>query len=339
MAATLLTVTAAVAQRPDTTSTASTPPGARTRLTPAPAPLPADLQIVKTVGTAPTGGGTGTFNLVITNLGPGAAVAPIIVNDSLTGPATIVSSSVPCTGIGGTSVSCSLSTSLNAGQSTTITLTVGANAGAFGMIQNCATVKSQSKDPKDQNNRDCTCMDFKRCFDTVMDVSTGTLNGTAIAIGSSDSHWTVKPPGGNTAPAVATNDALPPWVTPPPGTQWISSSTSANAVGSYVYSFNFNLGTQWPSRICTLSLQWAADNNMTLNVDNNSAFASTSTPNAFSSFNTLHNASTGVPSSGQHVLTATVYNSGGPTALLVSGKINCVCKKPNPIGEPSTSTQ
>ncbi|MEA2338175.1 MAG: hypothetical protein QOE82_2182 [Thermoanaerobaculia bacterium] len=322
--------TMAIAQRPQPSD------GVASSSTAAPVPLDrpitlpvfADLQIVKSVGVVPHGGSTGTFVVVVTNHGPGQAAAPIVINDTLTGPATIIAPApAGCAGIPGTSITCTLNSPLNAGQSVTLTFTTSGNPATGGMAQNCATVRSATKDNNDSNNRDCSCMDFKRCFDTTIDVSTGANNGAAIPIGANDPHWSVKPPGGNNAPAVAINRQSTAWVAAPAGAQWISSSANATTAGQYVYTFNFNLGSDWPNRDCRLDLNWAADNDLILKLDN-PQIAASSAIHSFTSFNALHHVVAAViPPTGAHTITAIVNNAEGPTGLLISGKVICSCKK------------
>lgn len=173
------------------------------------------------------------------------------------------------------------------------------------------------------------CCLRKPCSETSLDISTGSDNGVAIAIGASDSHWTVQPPAGGVAQAVAINPGATSWVGPPPPTRWISSSPTATALGQYVYRFNFDLGREWPNRDCRLSLRYAVDNDMTMQIDNNAPFATTAAlPNAFSHFNALNPAATTVvPSVGPHALTVKVTNTSGPTGLLIAGRIVCTCKR------------
>jgi hypothetical protein len=175
------------------------------------------------------------------------------------------------------------------------------------------------------------CCLTKRCVDTSLDISTGSNNGTAIAIGANDPRWTVQAPSSGVTQAVAINPGATSWVLPPAGTRWISSSPTASAPGPYVYRFSFDLGKEFPNRECRLSLQYAVDNDMTMQLDNNASFATTTTlPNAFSHFNALHTANTPVGPVGPHVLTVKVTNTSGPTGLLISGRIECRCKRPAP---------
>jgi len=291
-------------------------------------PQLADLQIVKSVGVVPHGSNPGTFVIVVTNNGPGQATGPIVINDTLTGPATIIPPApAGCAGIPGTSVTCTLPGPLNAGQSLTLTFTTAPNSPASGMAQNCATVRSASRDNNDANNRDCTCMDFKRCFDTTIDISTGSNNGNAIPIGAQDSHWSVVPPsGGPAAPAIAIVRQSGSWILPPAGTQWISQSATATAAGTYAYKFNYNLGNDWPNRECRLSLQYAVDNDLVLKLGN-TTIASSSPIHSTTSFSTLHSVSIGIPSTGSNTITANVNNAEGPTGLLIKGQILCSCKR------------
>jgi hypothetical protein len=190
-------------------------------------------------------------------------------------------------------------------------------------------VKSATKDPNDANQRDCTCLDFKRCYDTTIDVSTGVKDGATIPIGANDSHWLVTPPGGTTAQAVAITKVSS-WVTPPPPSQWLGSTQTPSAVGDFIYDFKFDLGQEWPSRNCRLSLQYAVDNDVNLKIDSGLPFASTNLSHSTTNFSTLHSAGVQLPSTGVHHLVATVHNFEGPAGLLVVGKIVCSCKGKGP---------
>jgi hypothetical protein len=171
------------------------------------------------------------------------------------------------------------------------------------------------------------CCLSRQCVDTTTDISTGSNNGTAIAIGATDTHWTVQPPGGSAASAVAIQRGSIAWVQPLAGTQWINSAANPAATGLYVYKFNFDLGKEWPDRTCRLSLQYAVDNDLTMQLDGGPAFASTAALTVASShFTALHAAATPVPATGPHVLTVNVTNASGPTGLLISGKVVCSCK-------------
>jgi len=167
------------------------------------------------------------------------------------------------------------------------------------------------------------CCLTKRCTDTVIDVSTGSANGTAIPTGTMDARWTVKAPGSSpVAQAVAINRSSTSWVAPPLTAQWINS-TQPSMVGLYVYKFSFDLGKEFPERDCKLTVQYTADNDVKLQMDGNPAFATSSPPN---SFNIFHTGSTSVsPAVGTHVLTANVSNLSGPTGLLLTGKVVCTC--------------
>jgi hypothetical protein len=218
----------------------------------------------------------------------------------------------------------------SAGATTTLTFPLGANALASGLLS--LYVQDDTAVLKAELVVEGCCLS-PRCVDTTTDVSTGSNNGAAIAIGATDSHWTVQPPGGNVAQAVAIPRGAISWVVPLAGTQWISSSPTAGPAGLYVYKFNFDLGKEWPGRNCRLSLRYAVDNDMTMQLDGAPPFASTAgLANPFTHFNTLNPAGTQVSSStGPHVLTVNVTNTSGPTGLLISGKIVCTCKGNGPV--------
>jgi hypothetical protein len=214
---------------------------------------------------------------------------------------------------------------VNAGQTKSLTFNLTAGALATGLLS--IYVQDDTAVVSAQLVVEYCCLTGP-CVETTLDLRTGSSNGSAIPIGTTDSHWTVQPPGGPVAPAVAINRGATSWIVPPPGTQWISSSPTATALGQYVYKFNFNLGAEGPGRSCRIALEYAVDNDMTMQLDNAPPFASTAAlTNPFTHFNALHGASTPiVPASGPHVLTVNVANTSGPTGLLVTGKIICTCK-------------
>jgi len=113
--------------------------------------VPADLALTQTATPNPiTAGQPLTYNLNVTNDGPGAATA-VTVTDVLPGGATFVSAAAAqgsCTTSAGT-VTCALGT-LNAGQAVALTIVVRpATAGA---LSNTATVNATSVDPNAGNN-------------------------------------------------------------------------------------------------------------------------------------------------------------------------------------------
>jgi uncharacterized repeat protein (TIGR01451 family) len=116
---------------------------------------PADVAIVKTV-TPPANlpNGTETYNIVVTNNGPGAATA-VTVTDILPAGATLTSA-IPSQGScsGTTTVTCTLGT-LNNGANATIAITVQAPA-TPGLVSNTATVTTTSNDPNAGNNSSTT---------------------------------------------------------------------------------------------------------------------------------------------------------------------------------------
>ncbi|MCU1230586.1 MAG: Extracellular nuclease, partial [Acidobacteria bacterium] len=116
---------------------------------------PADVAIVKTV-TPPANlpNGTETYNIVVTNNGPGAATA-VTVTDILPAGATLTSA-IPSQGScsGTTTVTCTLGT-LNNGANATIAITVQAPA-TPGPVSNTATVTTTSNDPNAGNNSSTT---------------------------------------------------------------------------------------------------------------------------------------------------------------------------------------
>ena len=115
----------------------------------------ADLELVKSDAPDPvTPGGTLTYTLQLTNLGPSASTG-MTVTDTLPPEVTFVSSnpgSPTCNEAGGT-VTCNLpGLAPNAGQVVTIQTTV--NPGTSGTISNTATVMGNETDPVSGNDSD-----------------------------------------------------------------------------------------------------------------------------------------------------------------------------------------
>ncbi|WP_344465361.1 isopeptide-forming domain-containing fimbrial protein [Kitasatospora kazusensis] len=127
---------------------------------PGPGPNPpakpsADLAITKApVGSkAVAAGETFEYELTVTNKGPSQAANPAIV-DSLQSPLTFVSSDSGCTA-SGQKITCALGTSLSAGASKVVKITVKldpAYSGDGTDISNQASVKSDTADPDLSNN-------------------------------------------------------------------------------------------------------------------------------------------------------------------------------------------
>lgn len=123
----------------------------------APHPLPPDVTIHKAIATPLIGGGTGTFSLTVSNIGPGPTTGAIVVTDTLPAylTAPVVSAPVPwsCT-VSGQQIVCTHPGPLTSGQSLpTIMITVNVAAG-IQQAANCASVNTVG-DAKPRNNRGC----------------------------------------------------------------------------------------------------------------------------------------------------------------------------------------
>nr|WP_246344499.1 DUF11 domain-containing protein [Conexibacter arvalis] len=114
--------------------------------------LCADLQITKTASQNPAFPDQNlTYDLTVRNNGPDAA-QNVVVSDSLPANVTYVSSSEGCI-VSGATVTCGLA-SLAVGASHTFKVTVRVAASAEGTLVNTASVRSDTHDPDEGNNRD-----------------------------------------------------------------------------------------------------------------------------------------------------------------------------------------
>lgn len=130
-------------------------PGRTSTPTPTSTPFPSatDLQLTKTTSSTFTVGGTGLYFLAVANLGPAATAGSITIVDSLPTGLTFVSGSGSgwsCSASGQT-VSCTTATSVAAGSSTGVTLSVAVGSAAYPTVTNSASV-SYAGDTNGSNN-------------------------------------------------------------------------------------------------------------------------------------------------------------------------------------------
>jgi uncharacterized repeat protein (TIGR01451 family) len=123
----------------------------------------ADLGLTKTHIGSFTAGSTGSYLLTVTNAGPSPANPPTTVTDTLPTGLTYVAASGSgwvCTPSGQV-VSCTRSTPLPSGATSTLVLTVDVAATTAASVTNTATVSSASSDPDGTNNTatDVTAVD------------------------------------------------------------------------------------------------------------------------------------------------------------------------------------
>jgi uncharacterized repeat protein (TIGR01451 family) len=115
----------------------------------------ADLVLSKTAVGTFTAGGTGTYALTVTNLGPSASGAPLTVTDTLPAGMTFTSASAlgwSCSG--SQTVTCTRSTAMAAGTSSIITLHVAVADSLSGTQVNTATVSGPARDVNPADNTD-----------------------------------------------------------------------------------------------------------------------------------------------------------------------------------------
>lgn len=160
-------------------------------------------------------------------------------------------------------------------------------------------------------------------------------NGGSLAVGLSDSHYSVMLPNGTMVPPVAVKPNTA-WVTSPKA-QWIANASGDQPGGTYKYSINFNL-TDCEPNTATIKGKYAADNSAYILVNNNQdQLFPTLASNGFKNL-TEFKITTGLQP-GQNTLTFVVNNNSGvsPTGLLVEFteiSIRCCC--PEIVVKPDT---
>ncbi|HEX8169453.1 MAG TPA: DUF11 domain-containing protein [Thermoanaerobaculia bacterium] len=301
-----------------------------------------DLRVLKSY--RQTNPGAGQFTLTVTNYGPLTNSGPIVITDALPSGLAYVSGSSGCTA-SGQNVTCTRTAPLSAGQSYSVTIDVNVT-GTTSML-NCVSVRGAPHDPDDANNRSCACVEpVLRCRELLIDISTGSNNGTTLAAGSPDPDWMVtsvpSPAVGANQPAMTV--APSGWMAPPAGTAWITarpaSGTSSQTIsGDYTYELAFQLPPDLANGRCAIDGSFAVDNTATLTLDGTSTVASFTTYGS-AAFSVLHAIPTFTfgATPGPHTLRAVVRNGNGTTSgkpdsqtgFLLKGTIRCGCPKGGP---------
>ena len=113
-----------------------------------------DLALAKAAVGSFVAGETGAFRLTVTNLGPSASGTPVVVTDTLPAGTTFVSGSGSgwTCGASGATVTCSLGTSLAAGSTSSVTITVALADSLTGVVRNTAIVSGPARDLTPGNN-------------------------------------------------------------------------------------------------------------------------------------------------------------------------------------------
>lgn len=295
----------------------------------------ADLGIIKRLVTPQSGIYAAEYEVSVTNYGPDPA-GSITVTDTpdanLTFDIDFFINPAPapwvCTFSGGppaTSVSCTHPGPLAVGNTLTLRVGIVTLQGQFGRYENCASVAlgGGDSDPEPANNHDCACADFKECHSIVIDISTGAIGDQQLAIGAADDDWRVvaTPQGPANAAATVVGPTHAGFVNAPPA-NWISSANpSPSSVGDHVFELKYDTGRERFTD-CGINMDYASDNAVTFTIDGQPLAQNLATDHT--AFTTLHGRTWYVPS-GAHTLRARVRNDGGPTSLLVNGKIFCAC--------------
>lgn len=160
------------------------------------------------------------------------------------------------------------------------------------------------------------------------DLRTGSVNGVEDALGQSDSRWVLEssPVGPGPAVSIPTHGS---WIADPAGTNWIGVRNAAGVVqtpGVYVYAAQFSIPSGYTS--ASITILYAADEEVSFALNGNPAFASTPAPAYLPpSFNSATHAVTSeFVIGGINTLRATVTNAANWTGLLVDGGVSSSCE-------------
>ncbi|MDQ2957601.1 MAG: DUF11 domain-containing protein [Actinomycetota bacterium] len=176
----------------------------------------ADLAISKTLSSPQLiAGGTASYSLAISNLGPSAAAGPITVNDPLPAGSTFVSASGPgwtcdpiTAGAVGATLHCTRPGPLAVGAAPgAINVTVGIPSGQTGPVTNSATVSSPTTDPVPANNTSTVTSTPTLRAD--LSIQKRHLTATFVAGQTADYQIDVHNAGESDAAAVQVRDTLP----------------------------------------------------------------------------------------------------------------------------------
>ncbi|MDQ0614159.1 putative repeat protein (TIGR01451 family)/LPXTG-motif cell wall-anchored protein [Microbacterium sp. W4I4] len=243
---------------------------------------PVDLAIAKSGPESVGAGGSVTYELTVTNNGPGVS-SGYIVKDTI--PAPLTGATTPdsaCTVTAGT-LTCT-GGRLAVGASAIYTVTASAPSGATsGTVTNTATVAGNERDLVSANNTSdhtmplvplVTCAADGNRFNTGYSAASGGI----LPDNAKDANWqvspmlpatgTVSPPPADTSWARANVGNMAPgaWPASPYGNaQWISRETIANpsqgpASGDWYYRYQFQLDDGVDAGKFALSMNFLADN-------------------------------------------------------------------------------
>ncbi|GEL94114.1 DUF11 domain-containing protein [Cellulomonas composti] len=168
----------------------------------------ADLAIAKTVVDEPLAGGTGTYRLRVTNLGPSDAMDVVVTDDLPAGltfrevAASSTGSTWDCTG----DVECALDGPLVAATVVWVEIVVDVAPGLTGDVENTAVVTSSTPDPDEDNNTDTVTSGSDALADLAVVKS---HRGTARVGGSLTFDLVVSNAGPSVARDVTLSDVVP----------------------------------------------------------------------------------------------------------------------------------
>jgi hypothetical protein len=158
--------------------------------------------------------------------------------------------------------------------------------------------------------------------------ASASIQAMPIDISSGQSHpdpiWTITA-GGSGAAQVITNPIINPWVNPPAGSAWVSTTT-ANSLPATSYSLSTTVTTAGPS---VLTFRALADNELRVYINGALTPVFTFIGLVAADFNTLPAAQTVNLAAGANTIRLDVVNTGSFSGVLFSGTVS-------DVPEPST---
>ena len=219
--------------------------------TPVSNPAGADLTITKTHTGNFTVGTNGVYTLRVTNSGTTAFTGTFTISDTLPAGLTFVSGPPPCPAVGQV-ITCTVTTPLNVGSSTSASITVAVGAAAFPAVTNRAHVSS----PGDGNPNNNSAADPTTVVSNI-DLSITKTAATAFTVGSPASYTLAVSNVGTAATqgTITVTDTVPVGLAFQSGT---GAGWSCGASGSIVTCTNAGPLAPASSTSITLSVQVTA---------------------------------------------------------------------------------
>jgi hypothetical protein len=167
---------------------------------------------------------------------------------------------------------------------------------------------------------------MKKLFPVALFAAVSFAGNINISTGQNqpDPVWTITA-GGSGPAQVISNPVSPPWVVPPAGSAWVSTSTDVNGgASSYSLSTTFNNTSS-----AVLTFRALADNELRVYINNSATPIYTFTSSVASDFVLLPPTQTVNLAAGPTTIRLDVINQSGPTGVLFVGNVS-------DVPEPST---